>query len=352
MKKRWPGGYVHRQTDGQNLFIIEREVGGFRFHRSTRCHTREAAMAQLKRFEANPSKWSPDGSEEAPLVMTTDLLAEYREWGLTEKRNSRRHCNEQAHLLAAWVDELGTTDLRHLTVFVVREMLGRWSTRQRHRLIAFKAFMGWLRREKGLLRHHQDVSLDLSVPRVAPEKHTRRKVVEPARVQAAWRKLKGPYRDMLQLLAGTGLHVSELERFIRQPDARLELPKKGGAVLVTRHKSGEWTRIPLKHAEHIEAAKRLKRRGQVPRWFTRHVKAACRAAKVEEFGPGQMRTSVGTFAVEKGASPEEASRFLHHKDKRTTERFYIDTAVPVPAVPVIVLANYRRRRAARKAAVS
>lgn len=349
-RERWPGGYIHLQNDGRKLFIIEREVGGTRFHVSTRAHSKDAAMAQLKRFEANPGTWSPDGVGDDALVLTTALVLEYRKWSITAKRNGRRHSNEQAHLLTAWGEALAKSDLRQLTVFVVREKLEGWPTRHRHRLIALKAFMGWLRREKGLLKHAQDVSLDLSVPKVAPEKHRRKKVVEPERIEAAWRKLVGPYRDMLQVLAGTGMHVSELERFIRQPDAYLQEPEVGPlAVLVTRHKSGEWTRIPITHVEHVDAAKRLKKRGQVPRWFTRKVKAACRAAGVDEFGPGQMRSSVATFAVEQGAPPEQVGRFLHHKDKRTTERFYIDTAVPVASVPVTVLRPQPRRIAARKA---
>ncbi|QDE68580.1 hypothetical protein BHS09_17190 [Myxococcus xanthus] len=53
-KQRWPGGYFHKQQDGQPLFIIDRRVRGQRFHVSTRCHNLRLAMKQLERFEADP----------------------------------------------------------------------------------------------------------------------------------------------------------------------------------------------------------------------------------------------------------------------------------------------------------
>ncbi|WP_140875109.1 hypothetical protein [Myxococcus xanthus] len=66
-KQRWPGGYVHKQQDGQPLFIIERRVRGQRFHVSTRYHNLRLAMKQLDRFEADPLGNAPEGeATEAP----------------------------------------------------------------------------------------------------------------------------------------------------------------------------------------------------------------------------------------------------------------------------------------------
>jgi len=64
------------------------------------------------------------------------------------------------------------------------------------------------------------------------------------------------------------------------------------------------------------------------------VKAACRAAKVPAFTPGQFRHSVATWAITKGADPASVAAFLNHKSPRTRMRFYATHATPkkVPRV--------------------
>ena len=63
----WEGGYRRRDSKGRDVFVIERWVGGRKFHASTRCHTRKAALKQLERFEANPAGYRPDGEEQLPI---------------------------------------------------------------------------------------------------------------------------------------------------------------------------------------------------------------------------------------------------------------------------------------------
>lgn len=337
---------MHRQRDGQPLFIIARTIEGKRFHVSTRAHNLTAAMKQLERFEADPWNYSPAGVEaEPPLVLTRQLILEHRQWSLTIKGNTTHHANDVAHRLGEWGRALGQRDLRKLSLrHDIKPALDRWETSRRHRIIALKSFFAWLRKEKHLLVSAQDPTLDLPVPQATPEKARRRKVVEPARVRAAWRCLKGRYADMLEVLAATGMHVSELERFIRQDEAHLVHGKKPLAVLVTRHKTGVLTRIPLNDPAHVRAAERLKKGGTVPRWFRLHLKAACEKAGVEPFTPGVLRHSVATHAVASGATPDEVAAFLHHRDKRTTEKFYIDVAAPKLQVPVMRMHHERLRR--------
>lgn len=344
--EKWPGGHVHRQRDGQPLYVIARTIQGKRFHISTRTHNLTAAMKQLERFEADPWGYSPAGVEAAPpLLLTRQLILEHRAWSLGVKGNSTHHANDVAHRLAEWGRAVGQRDLRKLSLRDdLKPALERWGTSRRHRVIALKSFFSWLRKEKGLVTTAQDPTLDLPVPQARPEKAVRRKAVESARVRAAWRELKGGYADMLEVLAATGMHVSELERFIRQDAAHLVHGKRPLAVLVTRHKSGVWTRIPLDEPSHVRAAERLKKSGTVPRWFRLHLKAACERAGVEVFTPGVLRHSVATHAVEAGATPDQVAQFLHHRDKRTTERFYVDVAAPKAQVPVMRMNHGRPRR--------
>jgi site-specific recombinase XerD len=349
-EQRWPGGRIHIQKDGRPLYVIARTIRGERFHLSTRAHNLTAAMKQLERFEADPHGYSPAGVEgDEPLMLTNELILEHHAWSLNVRRNSRHHANDVAHRLSEWMEELGRRDLRKLTMRNdIKPALNRWETNRQHRIIALKSFYAWLRKEKHLLISAEDPTLDLPVPQAIPEKHQRKKVVEQSRVRAAWRQLKGGYADMLEVLAATGMHVSELERFIRQPEAHLVYGKRPLATLVTRHKSGDWTRIPLSDAAQVRAAERLKERGTVPRWFRLHLKEACQRAGVEVFTPGVLRHSVATHAVQKGAKPADVADMLGHRDKRTTEKFYIDAAIPRGQVPVMKMR--KRHRAPRRRA--
>lgn len=346
-RERWPGGYVHKQKNGRPLFIIEREVRGHRFHVSTRTHTLRAAMKQLERFEADPSTYRPEGDEAELLIITVDLVKEFRKWSLEVKKNGKRHANTVSHRLAEWMDDLRGRDLRRLSIRDdIKPALEKRGNMRAYRIIALKSFCAWLRKEKGLLKTAEDATLDLPVPQGTPEKNRRRKAVAWEQVVGAASHLDQIYRDTLNVLLGTGMHFSELERFIKQPDSELVIPKEKTvttdarpvkAVLVTRHKSGAWTRIPLTEASHVDAARRLREGGVVPKKPNVALREACDKAKVTRFTLGVMRHSVATWAIQRGATPEQVAEFLGHKDKRTTMKFYADVSVPTRSVPVHTL---------------
>lgn len=336
---KWLGGYISVGDDGQQLYVIEKMRKGRRYHVSTGAHDWVEAAKQWERFLAAPDAYQPqDGGParpEEPLYLTADLVLQYRDWMLSRANpSSRRHANEMAHRLADWTEDLAGVDLRHATLRDhLKPAVEKRTTSRQHRIIAVKGLYAWLRRERGLLTSAQDPSLDLSVPQASPEKHRRRKAVALADVRAVLAQLKDGYRDCLLLLASTGWHVSELERFVRDDEARVA-PGAGPVlgVLQVRHKSGETTRTPVVDAEVLAAAKRLRERREMPRKFNRAIYAACDAAEVARFSPGVMRHSVATWAIEAGQSPEQVAEFLGHKSKSTTLKFYADVAVPTVAL--------------------
>ncbi len=341
VKARWPGGHVHRQKDGRDLYVIQRSVNGRRFHISTRCHNLTAAMKQLERFEADPANYSPVGDERsAPMILTDDLVLEFHTWNVEVKGNTRKHANEMCHRLADWKDDFRGTDLRHITLRDhIKPALERRITNRQHRIIAIKAFYAWLRKERNVLTSAQDPTLDLSVPAGSPEKHRRKKALDRERVSAVVSELAQAERDCLVLLAATGWHVTELERFIRSGEM---IPAGLGPLgplmgLSTRHKSGDNTGSPLRYPESIRAAERLREGGTVPRRLNQAIKTACRKAGVEEFTLGVMRHSVATWAVEAGASMAHVAEFLGHKDPSTTKRFYVHLGTPTVSVPILRL---------------
>ncbi len=338
--KGWPG-VVHMQADGRELFIITKQINGRRYSVSTRAHTLPAALKQLERFEADPEGYRPEGVvERKGPTLTSKLSLEYVRWMEEVRENTPKHCKEMGNRLADWIEDLRGKDLRKVNLRDdIKPALDRRVGSRPHRIIALKGFYAWMRKEKHLLTSAEDPTLDLPVPQAQPEKNKRRKVVEWKRVQACAQKLTQRYRDCLVLLTATAWHVTELERFVRSDESELVRPfnRKPLAVLVVRHKGGELTRTPLNHVEHVEAAQRLRRSREVPRYLNKHVKKACLKAKVRPFTLGVMRHSVLTWAIEQGATPAQASEFAGHKDLRTTRRFYLDTATPTVSVPTNVL---------------
>jgi site-specific recombinase XerD len=327
----WPG-YVHRQRNGKPVFIIEKMVGGRRFHVSTRANTVTAATEQLARFQANPEAYSPGGNDGRPVRMTAALVLEFRRWQREQKRVSVKHARDVQKYLADWMEDIGNRDVRALRAAELREMVGR-RTAQAHRIAALKVFVGWLRLERGLVRHHQDATLDLRVPQSTPEKHRRRKVLDFAAVEAIISYLGDDARACVTLLCATGWHRTELDRFARAGE--LQPRELGVMVAVTPHKSGDIDRKGLS-GEALAAAKHLRERGCVPQRLWRELHAASAAAGLPRekwVTPGVFRHSVATWAVEDGASIEQVSKFLGHKDPRTTRRFYVDMREPVAAVP-------------------
>ena len=342
-RERWDGGYIRHETDGRRTWVIEREVGGERFHLSTRCHGERAAYEALKRFEADPRAYRAEMAgaarpEAQRLMLTAELVLQYRQHMLTRARpTTPRHAREMAHRLSEWTEDLAGRDLREVQLQELKAAVAARRTCKQHRIIAIKGFCAWLRQELCLLGQREDPTLDLVVPQAVPEKQRRRKAVEVERVRAALKELPPDYQDCLAVMAATGIHVTELERFIRAPDSELVRPPKKGrvlAVLVTRHKSGDWTRTPLTDPDVVAAAGRLRARGAVPRRMNAELRAACERAGVVPFTYGVMRHTVGTWAVERGALPAEVKEFFHHADDRTTRRFYVDAATPTNVVPL------------------
>lgn len=332
----WKGGYISISKSGRKTYFIEREVRGLRFHVSTRTHDERAAFRHLDRFESDPVAYRPEGVNVARLLLTNELVNEYEQFLLVRRRVTNKHASNMVRCLADWMTDLGEQDLRKLGLATMKQALDARRACRQARIIAIKAFFGWLRKEKGLMRAAEDATLDLPVPQGIPAKYRKRKVVEWERVQAVAEKLEPRYRDVLTLMAATGMHVTELERFIRDDDAALIDAPAGAsylAVLCVLHKSGEWTRTPLLHEDHVAAASRLRLARKVPRRLNQALKEACFSAKVTAFTFGVLRHSVGTWAVEDGADPAKVSRFLGHKDPNTTRRFYLDLNIPTDSIP-------------------
>jgi site-specific recombinase XerD len=348
---RWDGGHIHVQADGKKLYVIEKRRGGHKFHISTRCHSETAAYEHWRRFQSDPWKYAAEMKlgrvEDVAVLLTDDLADEFTAWQIEKKGVTRKHAKETGHRLADWLDELKGVDLRTATLRDhIKPALARMKTMRAHRIATIKVFYAWLREEKHLLRTAEDPTLDLPVPQAVPEKRKRRKAVDIAVLKAVLPHLGPNHRDILMVLAHTGMHFTELERLVRDEASEISRASSGTTigVLSFLHKSRDRVTHAVTDMAVLEAAERLRKTGiareippcapsgEKPMRPNRALKFACEKAKVPVFKLGVLRHSVGTDMHKRGATKGQIRDFLHHKDDRTTDLFYLDVEIPTVAI--------------------
>lgn len=276
-----------------------------------------------ERLAAIESRLPTPLAKRSPVVLDSKLIASFAAWSSKERHNSKPWQRRQRTYLAWWAEVLDDRDLRAISVaeHVLPALDGAPSKPQR--IAVLKCLYSWLRTVRHQLTAAEDPTLDtLSVPQAKPAQDRIIKAVARKHYLAVRPHLKQRPRDGLDVLAATGWHVSELERFIRGGEVSgsvLTSPRgKGGKVI--RNRGSRQT---------IAAAKRLLRcRKWSEKAFREAIAEACRQASRELIRPGRMRHSVATFAHNKGEDLAAIADSLHHRSKVTTMNFYATHAVP------------------------
>jgi integrase len=337
-REKWPGGYVSNGT-----FVIERKIHGVKFHVSTRCSSLRAAMKHLERFEVNPSAYRPDTIDQGDAVVLTEaLIEEFHEWHAL--RVSHEWSKTVRLKLYDWANHFAGKDLRHLHVVNDLRRYVAGKATPHHRVKALRALTAWLREEKGTLHRGDDVTLDFKVPRLKPAQVSRgeSKKVAWADFEKVVRELKPHMRDIAEVLGATGWHQSEIERFARAGWVRERNagdPPEVVAVIGTVQKSGFEHTTNLMHAEHADAARRIRAKGKTPNrkrlWLT--MKRACARAGVKPFGLGALRHSASNWLAEAGVSVGQTSEYVGHASEATTRKHYLDMRTPRVVLPKAAL---------------
>jgi integrase len=358
----WDGGYIHKDARGRDVYVIRQQVGGKRYEVSTRAFSVRAALDQLKRFQANPEGYDPRGDVRAdPIYIDKELVEGFLTYSRHEKENTPKWVREQRKLLSWWSTKLRGVDLRGASLRdAIMPALDR-ATQRHHKVAVLKGLYSWLRTVKHQLELGEDPTAagGLKVPQAEDKlahrgRHGANKAVSREQITLVRKHLMGGWRDALDLQAETGWHVTEVQRFTSRGDIELATPAQREAgvagVLIVQHKSGAQHRTGVS-AKTLEVAQRLRKRGAFStEWYHRAVKAAGKAAGLKKpFGPGVMRHSVATWAVDEGHDLAMVSTFLGHRSPLTTRRFYATHATPRnPMLPTPPAAKPKRRsRSAR-----
>jgi integrase len=327
-RKPWLGGFIRETKGGRPVYVIEKRIAGRLFKRSTRCHTEKAALDQLRKFEGDP------GGYVERLMLTDALIFEYRDWQLDVAGNSHEWAHTSANMLADWMEVIGETDLRQLTAPKVKTMLASFTTSQPARMTVLKGFFTWLRKERGLLKHHEDPMPDVRIPeRKSAKEQGRARDVPFETALAVYKQLRADVKDVLQLLSGTGWHLSEVGRFAEKGEIRKDPTGKSKAVLVVWHKRQEHAVTGLSNPAHIAAAKRLREQGWILSRgrlaeLMRFANDAANIPEDERLHLGDMRHCVGTWSVELGEDMGTVARAFNHESEKMLRRHYVRHAVP------------------------
>lgn len=336
MKKRrglWLGGYV----SGDGVYVIAKRVSGHRFHISTRCTSKEAAMVQLRRFQANPGAYSPAGDVSPKgLVLNEALIEAHFKWTKVnigwESAKTYRNC------LFDWADDLKGKDLRRLRL--VEDLKGHLVGKKSvpHRIKAIKSLYTWLVEEQGAVGISENPTVGLKVRKGKPAQFHGQVYVEWERFVKVLPHLDPATRDVFVMLSGTGWHLTEIQRFAKEGVIRkrrdTDPPQVVGVLAVAQHKTGSIHVTNIVRAEHFDAACRIRDRGHVPgrSWVLELLNRAVakvndgvpESERITRFTPRQLRHSVATWLVQSGLSPQAAGEYVGHMDPRTTRRHYVD----------------------------
>lgn len=348
-KSEWEqaGGLIRRDRRGRPVYVIRQQVNGKRYVRSTRAHTERAAFAHLKRFQADPEGYDPRGDVRPESIFLDATLArDFLTWSRDVQGNTPKWVHDQKMYLAWWEERLKGIDLRQgprdniLRDRIHPALAGAAARPQR--IAVLKKLYAWMREETHTISPTEDPTYGgaLKVPPSRPAQWTRSKVIPPEHVQLAQEHLTGIWGACLTILAGTGWHVSELERFARsgaiEPLPRASKADGSVAVLVCPlTKGGETLRTRVSD-DVRDAAERVRKHGSFDRSkLAKAVKAACAVVKRPDGGVGippikigSFRHSVATWAIDNGADPASVSAFLGHRSPRTTRKFYATHAAP------------------------
>lgn len=348
----WIHGRVWKGKAGRLSFYIRRDG----VDHATGAATLAGALEALERFEktgaARPVK-SP------PVFLDAELARAFLAWS-KEKGNSHTWRVNQRQHLDWWQTKIGSRDLRAgrrgaVTLDDIEDAL-KGAPSQRQRIAVIKALYSWMRtkapKEKGYrIEAAEDPTWGrLTVPKANTAQDTTDKTIDRADLDtvigyldALWagradndvdRNGRGRrWADILRLLAGCGMHVTEAQRFAEGgkiedlPPGQKPTRSAAAVLYVPLHKTGAPFKVVVSKAT-LEAAKRVREAGSfsIAVFYAELRKAAKETGAVVL--PGRFRHTIARLALEKGATIEQIAAYHRHKDKRTTWKYAQMGAAP------------------------
>jgi len=342
--RSWSGGRVY-EVDGHPVFVIEKMRHGRRYTTPLEVGSEREALAELALFERDPEGYLTRQNAAAErrrseVRVDAESVARFLAWLRTNGRTERYRVNTRNYL-AQWARVLAGRDLRAVSLQELKRTLSGWEKARTARIIALKSFVSYLRDEEGAISVAEDATLSLKVPASRPGKRLTERAYELRLVERTYAAIEvQAIRDLVCVLAKTGLHATEVDRLARGEGEVRALRDQGGIAGLARliHKTGE-EHLQALDAQALAALRRLVERGLCP--VDSYVrKELRRAAGVVREGPlmiGRLRHSFVTWATTVGTEVrptaagvplETVAAVVGHRSTRTTRRFYKGFAIP------------------------
>ena len=355
---RWKGGRAKTDRYGETTWVIEKMIDGTRYVKTLDVRSETDALVELSRFLDNPANYRTRTERRNDAASSTAAFSEelitrcVTTMGREEK--SAIHIRSVAAYLAQWREAFEDRPLPTITLLDYRKALAAWPTAEKNRIIALRTFTSFLRRE-GLLKHTDDASLAIPVPKSEGTKDVESRAYPLARVEKIYRHIQSQYtRDVVLVSAKTGLHQSEIQRLASGRGELEATPDEGeiAAVLRVVHKSKRGNKR-VTHAQSIDAQtyaamRRLVERGGAPSDKAIHesIDYAAKKAGVQTIRPGQLRHCFITWSLRGGrkvlpkaggVSIEDVRAAAGHATDKTTREHYAGIYIPPMLVPPVKL---------------
>jgi integrase len=340
----WAGGrkYV---SNGRTVFVIERMRLGRRYTQRLDAGSEPEALAELALFERDPDGYVTRREElerraANAVLLGAESAARFLGWLEANGRTERYRRNVKSYL-AHWARVLGNRDLRTLTLQDLRRALASWDTARKARIIALKSFFSYLRNEEGALSPAEDATLSLKVPPARPSKALAARAYDVALVERFYGAIASQaVRDLVCVLAKTGMHATEVDRVARGEGELRALRGHGEIAGLARlvHRNGE-EHLQALDAQALAALRRLVARGQAPvdSFVRKEMLEAARSIRERPLKIGRLRHSFIAWATTVGEEVrptsggvplETVATIVGHRSPRTTRMFHRGWTVP------------------------
>jgi len=219
---RWAGGRIYQGPRGV-VYVIERTIAGQGYVKRLRM-SEAHALAELALFDRDPLAYVSRKEQAArPAVsagafLDTNSVREFLAHKAKKEGLSETHLADLRRYLANWAKVLAGRDLRSVETKELKAALRAWDGADRHRTIAIKSFCTYLREEIGSLPAAQDPTFTLMVPKPpqVAARLTKVRGYTTQEIERLYRNLGSQaIRDVLCVMAKTGMHLSECRRIAR-----------------------------------------------------------------------------------------------------------------------------------------